>query len=152
MKREEGATVEDEEDIPFVLEQYAGKSLLEWVSDLKVRSEIKRRFKLFLQSPSRDDAELAHQKAIDRMCSANVQSLEISYTSLSIFAPTLAIWLADIPKIMLEIFNQGEVVNEYYPDYNTIHDEIFVRIRGNSGDKIKMLHQIKYINESCLLV
>jgi DNA replication licensing factor MCM2 len=102
--------------------------------------------------PSRDDAELAHQKAIDRMCSANLQSLEISYTSLSIFAPTLAIWLADIPKIMLEIFNQGEVVNECNPDYNTIHDEIFVRIRGNSGDKIKMPHQIKYINESCLLV
>jgi DNA replication licensing factor MCM2 len=143
--REQGATADDEADQPFVLEQYAGMSLREWVSQNKVRAEIKRRFKLFLQSPSRDDAEQAHQKAIDRMCSENLQSLEISYTSLSIFAPTLAIWLADVPKIMLEIFNEGskEVVNEYYPDYNTIHDEIYVRITNLPVlDKLRDLRQM----------
>ena len=45
-------------------------------------------------------------------------------------APILAIWTADAPKDMLEIFDEVtlQVVLEVFPDYHQIHDEVFVRI------------------------
>lgn len=40
------------------------------------------------------------------MCQQNFQSLEISYLHLSHVAPVLAIWLADVPREMLMIFDE----------------------------------------------
>jgi DNA replication licensing factor MCM2 len=40
------------------------------------------------------------------MCSANKSSLEVSYKHLSDQDPILAIWLADVPRDMLQIFDE----------------------------------------------
>jgi hypothetical protein len=39
------------------------------------------------------------------MCQDNKQSLEILFGNLSYRYPTLAIWLAEEPKLMLDIIN-----------------------------------------------
>merc|ERR1711871_837244 len=46
--------------------------------------------------------------------------------------PTLAIWLAEEPSLMLPILNEQafELVSEVYPDYNKYHDSIYVRVRN----------------------
>ena len=64
------------------------------------------------------------------MCSKNRQSLEVSYLHLSQTYPVLAIWLADLPKQMLTIFDETarEVVLEQFEYYWRIHNEIHVRI------------------------
>ena len=65
------------------------------------------------------------------MCGSNKQSLEINFSQLSSRYPTLAIWLAEEPELILPIFNQValEITLEIFPDYENIHREIFVRIR-----------------------
>jgi len=65
------------------------------------------------------------------MCSNNKQSLEITFTHLSVKYPTLAIWLAEEPSLMLPILNEIclDVTLELFPDYHLIHSVIFARIR-----------------------
>jgi len=60
----------------------------------------------------------------------NKQSLEINFTHLSSKNPTLAIWLAEEPALMLPNLSQVamDLISEVYPDYNTIYKEVFVRI------------------------
>jgi len=45
--------------------------------------------------------------------------------------PTLAIWLAEEPALMLPILNEvaGDVIGDAYPDYHKMHDSIYVRVR-----------------------
>ncbi|CAM9609743.1 unnamed protein product [Phaeothamnion confervicola] len=64
------------------------------------------------------------------MCQANLASLEVSYPDLCLFAPVLAVWLADAPKDMIEIMDEvaRAVVLRLYPSYGRIHDEVHVRI------------------------
>lgn len=57
------------------------------------------------------------------MCSANRSSLEVSYVHLGDQAPILAIWLADVPRDMLEIFDEvlREVVLTDFPHYSQVY-------------------------------
>jgi DNA replication licensing factor MCM2 len=74
----------------------------------------------------------------------NFQSLEVSYVHLSTEVPTLAIWLADAPKGMLEVFNEvaTAVVLQQFDDYSAIHDSIFVRITDLPvSDSLRSLRQ-----------
>ena len=45
--------------------------------------------------------------------------------------PTLAIWLAEEPALMLPILNEvaSDVISDAYPDYHKMHDQIYVRVR-----------------------
>jgi len=74
--------------------------------------------------------ENIHEAEIDRMCSSNGQSLPVSYLHLSHHSPVMAIWLADVPKQMLELFDEVAVtvVLQRYPEYWMIHNEVHVRI------------------------
>lgn len=65
------------------------------------------------------------------MCQNNLCSLQIDFNSFSNKYPTLAIWLAEEPALMLPILNvvAFEVLSDAYPDYNKYHSEIFVRVR-----------------------
>ena len=58
------------------------------------------------------------------MCSANRSSLEVSFLHLGQGPAILAIWLADVPKEMLNIFDEvlTEAVMGLYPDYNSVRD------------------------------
>mmetsp|Transcript_26843 Transcript_26843/g.82571 ORF Transcript_26843/g.82571 Transcript_26843/m.82571 type:complete len:573 (-) Transcript_26843:1087-2805(-) len=100
--------------------------LREWIAQDRTRREIKRRFRAFLES---DDT---HKRRIRNMCAKNLASFEVSYQSLSSNAPILAIWVADAPRDIIEIFDEvaNELVlsSEYFPDYGKIRDEIHVRI------------------------
>jgi len=57
------------------------------------------------------------------MCLNNKQSLEITFIHLSSKYPTLAIWLAEEPSLILPVLNEVafELVCEVYPDYYKIH-------------------------------
>lgn len=65
------------------------------------------------------------------MCQNNKQSLEIVFNHLSTKQPTIAIWLAEEPALMLPILNEVamELVSEVYPDYNRMFQQIFVRVK-----------------------
>mmetsp|Transcript_17334 Transcript_17334/g.51191 ORF Transcript_17334/g.51191 Transcript_17334/m.51191 type:complete len:594 (-) Transcript_17334:1832-3613(-) len=101
--------------------------LREWIAQDRTRREIKHRFRTFLESDEH------HKQAIQFMCANNLASFEVSYQSLSSHVPILAIWVADAPRDIIEIFDEvaNELVTsaEYFPDYGKIKDEIHVRIR-----------------------
>lgn len=124
-----GFDEDEEEEEPFNLENF-DVPLREWIALEGPRNEVKRRFKHFLRSYMDRSGDTVYDSRITRMCSNNEQSLEVSYLHLSHMTPVLAIWLADEPKEMLEIFNEvtQNVVVTMFPDYSSIHDEIFVRI------------------------
>lgn len=92
--------------------------------------EISRRFSTFLLTYIDDKGNNVYKEKIKRMCDHNKQSLEVSYMHLSIAQPTFGMWVADAPELMLEKLNETamEVVKQLYPDYDEIHNEIFVRI------------------------
>lgn len=64
------------------------------------------------------------------MCANNKQSLEVTFTQLSQKYPTLAIWLAEEPNLILPILNEiaYDLTLELFPLYHNIHTEIYVRI------------------------
>lgn len=56
------------------------------------------------------------------MCSMNRSSLEVSYPDLAESQSLLAIWLTDVPKDMLQIFDQvlKDVVLREFPHYRQV--------------------------------
>ena len=65
------------------------------------------------------------------MCQDNGCSLSISYMHLSEFAAVLAIWLVEQPQIMLELFDSVgiDVAKISFADYDTIHNQIHIRLK-----------------------
>lgn len=99
----------------------------------------------FLETYATTSGEKPHDKIIDTMCASNGQSLNVSYMHLGHHSPVLAIWLADTPKQMLELFDEvaKEVVLARYPEYWVIHDDIHVRITGLPlADSLRDLRQM----------
>ena len=118
-----------------------------WVQRQEVRRWIRKMFGLFLRNTTEDEDfnKNTHEQKIQEMCGSNKQSLEINFSQLSGKFPTLAIWLAEEPELILPIFNQValEITLEIFPDYENIHKEIFVRIRELPvEDKLRDLRQI----------
>ena len=93
--------------------------LSSWLSREDVIVFIKRKFNTFLRSFKNETGNYVYEDKIHEMCQNNLQSLEIVFTNLSQMNPTLAIWLADEPALMLPILNDvaKELVSEVYPDY-----------------------------------
>lgn len=56
------------------------------------------------------------------MCASNLSSLEVSYGHLAEMQSLLAIWLTDVPKDMLEIFDEVllSVVTAEFPHYKKV--------------------------------
>jgi len=104
--------------------------LFVWLKKQEVIRYVKRQFEQFIRHFKTDDGIYSYEAKIHTMCQNNKQSLEIIFNNLSTKFPTLAIWLAEEPKLMLDIINQValDVVVEVYPDYHKIHDQIFVRV------------------------
>ncbi len=74
---------------------------------------MQRNFLLYYKANNDPAAEPVHPPLIEEMCAENRQSLPVSYLHLSHDKPVLAIWLADVPKAMLEMFD--EVAISYNP-------------------------------------
>ncbi len=155
-ERAAGEDVEfDEDEVDFALEDFGDVPLSEWLAQDRPRAEIKKQFRHFLRTYRDPQArsELPRSAAagttiysqrIDSMCAANEQSLMVNYEHLSDAYPNLAVWLADAPKAMLQIFDDvaTEVVLAQYDAYADIHDEIFVRISDLPiKDKLRDLRQ-----------
>ncbi|CAM9551914.1 unnamed protein product, partial [Sphacelaria rigidula] len=69
----------------------------------------------------------------------------VSYIDLSKAVPILAIWLADVPKDMLEIMDEvtNAVVLKAFPEYHRIHDEVHVHITNVPiVDKLRDLREV----------
>ena len=90
-----------------------------WLGRDDVIKFITRKFNTFLRSFKNETGNYVYEDKIHEMCQNNLQSLEIVFTNLSQMNPTLAIWLAEEPALMLPILNDvaKDLVSEVYPDY-----------------------------------
>ncbi len=119
--------------------------LQEWLGQEHTRKEVRRRFRLFLQTFPEGSEQPIHVSLIRAMCSANLASLEVSYTHLSSEMPLLAIWLAEDPRDMLDLMDEvaTRLVARYFPEYHHIQDEIHVRITDLPvTDRIRDLREV----------
>eukprot|EP01104_Vermistella_antarctica_P001826 TRINITY_DN1195_c0_g1_i1.p1 TRINITY_DN1195_c0_g1~~TRINITY_DN1195_c0_g1_i1.p1 ORF type:complete len:930 (-),score=205.41 TRINITY_DN1195_c0_g1_i1:4-2793(-) len=106
--------------------------LREWISQPQCRAEIARRFKIFFQEFVDAGGSNVYHQRIGQMCSQNRESLEVSFLDLSTHQPTLAIWLADCPTEMLQIFDEvamkAVLSSHMFSGYAKIHASVHVRI------------------------
>lgn len=78
-----------------------------------------------------ENSRLVYENRINEMCASNKQSLEVTFIHISKVNPTLAVWIADFPALTIPYLNtvSNEVANHYFPGYENIHSEIYVRIK-----------------------
>lgn len=135
--------------------------LREWIIKEETREEIRHRFKQFLNKyydgikdreryerskkyenstsdiELRDDPNAPKKKKpiypgkIVQMCANNRTSLEVRYPELGEYQSLLTIWLTDVPKMMLEIFDEvlWDCIKERFPQYDKIVKQHEVHIR-----------------------
>lgn len=116
-----------------------------WLGRDDVIKFITRKFNTFLRSFKNETGNYVYEDKIHEMCQNNLQSLEIVFTNLSQMNPTLAIWLAEEPALMLPILNDvaKDLVSEVYPDYQNTAKQIFVRVKDLPvEDKLRDLRQV----------
>jgi DNA replication licensing factor MCM2 len=89
------------EDEKFLdLEEMRGKLNL-WIRDPRTIRYIRRTFKNFLLKYRDEQSKsLVYEGRINDMCSANQQSLEITYIHLTQMNPTLAYWIFETPALI----------------------------------------------------
>ena len=117
-------------DSSFVnLDDFKGP-LREWIAMDAPRREIQRRFRQFLVTFVDAKGTCVYPQRISEMCADNRESLEVSYLNLSHAVPVLAIWVADAPMEMLEIFDETatNITLRMFPNYDKVHESIHVRI------------------------
>lgn len=141
MMREE-AKADDENDLNEMGDDAAldfdvvQGNIQSWLKKREVVKFIIRQFTSFLKNHNEDK--------IHEMCTNNLQSLYIVYHDFSRIYPTLAIWLAEEPSLMLPILDDVamDVLLQVYPDYQQVHQQVFVRIRDLPvQDKLRDLRQ-----------
>lgn len=122
-----GADEQDHEDMGNVLdyEEIQGPLNL-WLQKPDVIKWVSRLFNAFLRNfkSEADSHRFDYEERIHEMCQNNKQSLEMTFNHLSNKQPTLAIWMAEEPALMLPIFNEVamDITSELYPDYSRVHD------------------------------
>ena len=113
------------------IEEAKGKLHL-WIKEPRTVRWIRKNFKKFLLFfRDEKDKHLVYEQRIQEMCHSNKQSLEITYDHIMKTIPTLAIWVADEPASILPYLNAVafEIAKTYYKNYESIHSEIYVKIR-----------------------
>ena len=131
---EEASVEEEQEEADVNLEAFS-VPLREWISQDRTRREIQRRFRRFLATFRLTDASnsrkgpLIYNVKIRNMAANNGQTLEVPFLHLADAEPTMAIWLQEAPRDMLEILNESatKYTLELFPHYGSIRDEIHVR-------------------------
>lgn len=134
------AAEDDEEDpegpVPVKIEEVRGR-LTEWIVQDPVQAEIARRFRVFLKT-YKDEMGNSYKQKIQNMANEGRKSLEVDYRNLSKAQPLLAIWSADAPRQMFEIFNSAarQVAAEMFPERLEAIEavggelEVYVRLTG----------------------
>ena len=116
-----------------------------WLKKPEVIKFVTRQFNQFLRNYKNENGNFVYEDKIHEMCQNNKQSLEIVFSHLSQKFPTIAIWLAEEPALMLPTMNEVamSLVEEVYPDYRKIFDQIFVRVKELPvEDKLRDLRQV----------
>lgn len=133
------------EDAPFLdMEEIRGKPS-EWIRQPRASMWIRRNFNAFLRSYKDEAGNPVYEQRINEMCAGNKQSLEVTYTHLSEKSPTLALWIAEQPGIIIPLLNEVafNVVTELYPSYEEIHSDVYVKIRDLPvEDRLRDLRQV----------
>lgn len=121
--------IQEEEESYVNLDEFKGP-LIDWLLMEAPRREIRRRFRQFLSNFMDEHGKYIYAERIMDMCSENKESLNVSYLHLSRAVPILAIWVADAPTIMLEIFNEEayDMALNIFPKYVNVYGGIHVRI------------------------
>ena len=141
--------------------------LQEWIAESRTRREIQSRFRRFLQSYYVGIERVAswernhkgeenppkcpfkryrpvYPAKVRGMCANNSASLEVDYGHLGEMQSLLAIWLTDVPRDMLQIFDEvlKDVVLKEFPHYAQIAQELHVRIVNLPiSDRLRDLRQ-----------
>jgi len=126
----EGEGGEGAGDMILDMEEVKG-STSEWMKNARTQKWIRRNFDTFIKNYRDETGTLVYEDRIGNMCKDNKQGLEVSYTHLAEKLPTVAIWVAEQPSIIIPLLNEiaTNIVNELYPSYSSIKKEIFVKIR-----------------------
>eukprot|EP00826_Nyctotherus_ovalis_P002657 TRINITY_DN10536_c0_g1_i6.p1 TRINITY_DN10536_c0_g1~~TRINITY_DN10536_c0_g1_i6.p1 ORF type:complete len:648 (-),score=199.16 TRINITY_DN10536_c0_g1_i6:796-2739(-) len=140
----DGKNQEDEaNDFMLDIEDYKGK-LREWIQQPRTQTWIKRNFDLFLKSFKDENGKSVYEHRIEQMCSNNKRGLEINYTHLAEKVPTMALWIAEQPDVMLPILDQVayDAILEVFPAYASISKAVYVKIKDLPvEDKLRDLRQ-----------
>ena len=135
---------DDEMDAGIDQEDVKGKLSL-WVQKPDIIKWIRSKFMSFIRTYKDENDNHIYEHRIHEMTLNNRQSLEITFLHLSTKHPTIAIWLAEEPSLILPILNEVgfELALEVYPRYNDIHKEIYIRVKDLPvEDKLRDLRQI----------
>lgn len=122
------------QDEPFDLDNNAnqGQSVAAILQEKGAKKEVSTRFANFLRNYTADDKSGSHiyMDRIRQMAANNGQSLVVNFKHFSIAEPTVAIWLADTPTLIIDLLNKAatDVTLSIFPEYERIHPEIFTRI------------------------
>ena len=87
-------------------------------------AEAKRRRRLLAKTPP------TYEERIRQMCSSNGAALEVSYLHLVRKQPTLALWISEAPRDVLDVLDEAATRHtlRLFPSYHAIRDEIHVRV------------------------
>jgi len=135
---------EDFNDFMLDIEDRRGK-LREWIQQPRTQTWIKRNFDNFLKSFKDDNGKSVYEHRIEQMCSNNKKGLEVNYTHIADKVPTLALWIADQPDLVLPILDQVayNATLEIFPQYSHISKTVSVKIKDLPvEDKLRDLRQI----------
>lgn len=127
-----------------MLDDLKGRTVAEWVTLDQPHKHIAFRFRRFLVEFTDDKGNAVYEEKIQRMAEQNGRSFEVSYAQLSQSQAVLALWLADAPTEMLDIFNEvaTAVVTERFDRYDRIADAIQVRITDVPA--VETLRDLRY--------
>lgn len=143
--RDQDVDGDEDDDAKYLDIEEAKGNTTEWLQQPRTIKFIRHQFSSFLRN-FKDDKEVdVYEQRITEMCSNNKQSLEVTYSHLSHKVPTLAIWVAECPSLILPIFNEVafELVTEVFPAYENIYKQVYVRIRDLPiEDNLRDLRQI----------
>ena len=134
-----------EEEVNYLDIEETKGNITEWLQQPRTIKFIRQQFQSFLRNFKDDKGVDVYEQRITEMCSNNKQSLEVTYTHLSLKIPTLAIWVAECPSLTLPIFNEVafELVTEVFPAYENIYKQVYVRIKDLPiEDNLRDLRQI----------
>ena len=104
--QEQEADGDEEDDAKYLDIEEAKGNITEWLQQPRTIKFIRNQFSAFLRNFKDEKGIDVYEQRITEMCSNNKQSLEVTYSHLSLKIPTLTIWVAEWPSLIFPIFNE----------------------------------------------
>jgi DNA replication licensing factor MCM2 len=110
-----------------------------------LRQDINLKFQQFLRNFKLDGRKV-YIYHLNELARTGGKSLEIDYREMASMMPNICVWLADAPRMMLELLNKSvcSLFDELYPNNSLENPEISIRITNVPVcDSIRNLRQIQ---------